>query len=241
MPNSDHHRWDVSVAEARQIQADLAARVVLEDAVAFDRIGLVAGVDNGYVKHGDRYVAYAAAPLFAFPTLEPRDVAIGEAPVVFPYVPGFLTFREGPAILDAFANLPDEPDVLLLDGQGYAHPRRIGLATHIGVLLDRPTIGVAKSRLVGSYDQPADAFGAWSPLVDRGEVVGAALRTLPGHDPLFVSPGNRITVETALRVVLACCREGTFLPVPTGAAHDAVTAHTAPLRKRAARGPRAAP
>jgi deoxyribonuclease V len=228
----EHHEWDVSVAEARRIQTELAARVTLRDAIPFDRIRIVAGVDNGYVKHVDRYVAYAAVTLFTFPALEPLGKTIGEAPVVFPYVPGFLTFREGPAILDAFARLAAEPDVILLDGQGYAHPRRIGLATHIGVVLDRPTIGCAKSRLVGQYEEPAKRFGASSPLVDRGEVVGAVLRTVPGHDPLFVSAGNRISVEGALAVVLACCREGAFLPLPTGSAHDAVTAHTAPLRRK---------
>lgn len=228
----DHHEWDVSVAEARRIQAELAARVMLEDAVSFEQIRIVAGVDNGYVKRPEGYVAYAAAAIFSFPAMEPLGVTIGEAPVTFPYVPGFLTFREGAAILDALARLPHDPEVILLDGQGYAHPRRIGLATHIGVLLDRTTIGCAKSRLVGHYAEPEQRFGASCPLVDRGEVVGVVLRTMVGHDPLFVSPGNRVSIETALAVTRACCREGTFLPLPTGAAHDAVTAYTAPLRKK---------
>jgi deoxyribonuclease V len=123
--------------------------------------------------------------------------------------------------------------VLLCDGQGYAHPRRFGFASHLGVVLDRPTIGCAKSRLIGPFDEPADVFGASTPLVDRDEVVGAVVRTRPGHTPLFVSPGHKISVETAVAVTLACCREGRFLPEPTRLAHEIVT------RERRARAARA--
>jgi deoxyribonuclease V len=226
------HQWDITVQEAREIQRELAGLVSLTPPPELQAIGIVAGIDNGYVKQETGWVAYAAAVVFAFPALELVVTAIGEAPVTFPYVPGFLTFREGPAILAALAGLTTKPDVLLFDGQGYAHPRRIGLATHMGVVLDHPTIGCAKTRLVGKFDDPPDEPGAISPLIDRGEVVGAAVRTKPGHEPLFVSPGHKVDVDLAVRITLACCREGEFLPVPTRAAHDAVTNYTAPLRRR---------
>jgi deoxyribonuclease V len=138
-------------------------------------------------------------------------------------VPGLLSFREIPAVLAACANLTTEPDMLLCDGQGYAHPRRFGLASHLGVALERPTIGCAKSRLIGEFEEPERIFGAHTPLVDRGEVIGAAVRTRPRHKPLFVSPGHMVSVETAVAIALACCRDGQFLPTPTRLAHESVT------------------
>lgn len=224
------HAWDVSPAEARQIQRELAERVMLADAVPIDRIAVVAGVDNGYVKRPEGTTGYAAAVTFAFPELAPMSSVIGERPMAFPYVPGLLSFREAPAILAALERLATAPDVLLCDGQGYAHPRRFGLASHLGVVLDLATVGCAKSRLIGECDEPEDVDGAWTRLVDRGEVIGAAVRTRPGHAPLFVSPGHKVSVATAVAIALACCRDGRFLPVPTAAAHEAVTAHTRPLR-----------
>jgi deoxyribonuclease V len=226
------HAWNVTVDEARAIQRELAPRVDLTDSVSPASLRTVAGVDNGYVKSDTGFTGYAAAIGFAFPSLDRIETVFAELPVEFPYVPGFLTFREGPAMLDALARLADEPDVVLVDGHGYAHPRRFGIASHLGVVLDHPTIGCAKSVLVGRYDEPADVFGARTPLVDRGEVVGAVVRTRPGHAPLFVSPGHKVSVETAVAIVLACCRDGGYLPVPTQAAHDAVAEYTRPLRKR---------
>ena len=225
-----HHSWDVTPAEARAIQRELAPRVSLVDVIDSAAVRIAVGVDNGYVKTDAGYVAYAAAVAVTLPDLKVLEVAYGSAPASFPYVPGLLTFREAPAILAALAAIQAEPDVLLFDGQGYAHPRRFGLASHLGVILGRPAIGCAKSRLVGEYDEPADEFGAWSPLVAGDETVGAALRTRPGQDPLFVSPGHMVGVETSVEIVRACCRDGAFLPVPTGVAHDAVTAYTKPLR-----------
>jgi deoxyribonuclease V len=224
------HSWDATPKEARQIQRELAARVSLEDAVANDRISVVAGVDNGYVKRPEGMIGYAAAVAFRFPTLEHLETVIGERPVSFPYVPGLLSFREAPAILDALDRMSVAPDVILFDGQGYAHPRRFGLASHLGVLLNRPTIGCAKSRLIGDFEEPPNDIGAWTPLIDKGERVGGAVRTRLNHAPLFVSPGHYVSVETAVAIALACCRDGRFLPVPTEAAHDAVSAHTRPLR-----------
>lgn len=217
------HSWDVTPAEARAIQAELAGQVALSDAIGLDDIAIVAGVDNAYVKIDGDQQACAAAVALTFPTLEVIETAVAWRPVSFPYVPGLLSFREIPAVLAACAELTATPDVLLCDGQGYAHPRRFGLASHLGVLLDRPTIGCAKSRLVGRYEEPADDFGAQSPLVDRGEVVGAVLRIRPGRAPLFISPGHHVSVESAVTIALACSREGEAMPVPTRLAHETVT------------------
>ncbi|GIW03812.1 MAG: endonuclease V [Thermomicrobiales bacterium] len=226
------HPWNVTVEEARAIQQELRKRVSLVDAVALDAIQHVGGIDTGYVNNELGTTGFAAVVVMSFPALVQCEIAIGEHRVEFPYVPGFLTFREGPPILAALERVAIEPDVLLIDGHGYAHPRRLGIATHIGVLLDRPTIGCAKSVLVGQYEEPDGRFGAHSPLIHQGEVVGAAVRTRPGHAPLFVSPGHKLSVATAVSIVLACCRDNGYLPVPTQAAHEAVARHTRPLRKR---------
>ena len=217
------HAWDVSPAEARRIQGDLAGRVDLTDAITLDTIEAVAGVDNTYVTQDGMTTAGAVVVVLAFPALEVIERAFAWQPIGFPYVPGLLSFREAPAVLAACAQLTVEPDVFLCDGQGYAHPRRLGLASHLGLFLERSTIGCAKSRLIGEYAEPERIFGAHTPLIDRGEVVGAAVRTRPRHKPLFVSPGHKISVETAVAVTLACCRDGAFLPEPTRLAHDLVT------------------
>jgi deoxyribonuclease V len=217
------HPWDVSPAEARVIQSELAGQVDLCDGISLEDIEIVAGIDNAYVKNRRETMACAAVVAVAFPEMEVIETMVAWEPIAFPYVPGLLSFREGPAVLAACADLSAEPDVILLDGQGFAHPRRFGLASHIGVLLDRPTIGCAKSRLIGQFEEPERVFGAHTPLVDRGEVVGAAVRTRPRHKPLFVSPGHKVSVETAVAIALACCRDGRFLPEPTRLAHEIVT------------------
>ena len=217
------HAWDVTPAEARAIQADLAGRVLLTDTMTLDAIKTIAGADNAYIKESGVTIACAVVVALAFPSLEVIETAVAWSPVTFPYVPGLLSFREAPAVLAACAELNVEPDVVLFDGQGYAHPRRLGLASHLGLFLDRPAIGCAKSRLIGQFEEPERDFGAHTPLVDRGEVVGAAVRTRPRHKPLFVSPGHKISVETAVAITLACCREGRFLPEPTRLAHELVT------------------
>lgn len=225
------HRWDVSPAEARAIQAELAGRVSLADDPALAGPRLVAGVDDAYVRDGNETIAHAAVVLLALPALEPVEIARAEAAVAFPYVPGLLSFREAPAMLAAIARLGNRPDALLVDGQGYAHPRRFGLACHLGVLLDLPTVGCAKSRLVGAFDEPERVFGARTPLLDRGEVVGGAVRTRPRHAPLFVSPGHRVSVDGAVALALACCKGGAFLPEPTRLAHEAVSTATRAARR----------
>ena len=217
------HAWDVSPTEARNIQADLAGRVDLSGGISLDAVKIVAGIDNTYVTEEGKTIAGAVVVVLSFPDMEVIEKAITWQPIAFPYVPGLLSFREAPAVLAAYADLTVEPDVILCDGQGYAHPRRFGLASHLGVILERPTIGCAKSRLIGEYEEPERAFGDNTPLVDRGEVVGAAVRTRPRHKPLFVSPGHKISVETAVEITLACCRNGAFLPEPTRLAHQLVT------------------
>src|SRR3712207_5578124 len=145
------HRWDVSPAEARAIQEDLAGQLVLEDAVASEDVRVVAGVDNTYVKQADATIAHAVVVVLSFPELAVVETRFAARRVDFPYVPGLLSFREAPAVLAAFAQVATEPDLILFDGQGYAHPRRFGLASHLGLILDKPSVGCAKSRLVGCW------------------------------------------------------------------------------------------
>ncbi|MDP9355311.1 MAG: deoxyribonuclease V [Chloroflexota bacterium] len=227
----DLHPWDVTPAEARGIQEDLRTRIVVSDDVAADEIRLVAGVDNTYVKEGGETTAYAVVVILTYPSLEVVETVFASRPVTFPYVPGLLSFREAPTVLAAFANVTAVPHLVLFDGQGYAHPRRMGLASHLGLVLDLPSVGCAKSRLVGTFEEPARTFGARSPLVEGGETVGAAVRTRPRRAPLFVSPGHRVSVETAVELALATCRDGGFMPVPTRMAHDAVTERARPHRE----------
>jgi deoxyribonuclease V len=234
MEISEPHPWDVAADEARRIQYRLRRQVDLTDGLMPDRITLVAGVDNGYVRDGEHTIAHAAVVVLRLPSLEIETTAFATARAAFPYMPGLLSFREAPAILAALRGLSVEPEVFLFDGHGIAHPRRLGIATHLGVVLGRPTIGCAKSRLIGRYEEPAREFGAQTPLIDAGEVIGAAVRTRPGHAPLFVSPGHRVSLATALAVVLACCREGRFLPEPTRLAHDLVTERAREHRRRLA-------
>lgn len=219
----ERHGWDVTPAEARAIQATLAEQVTLHDAIDQGSIATVAGVDNAYLNRRGATPACAAVVVLTFPDLEVIETAVAWQDVTFPYVPGLLSFREGPAVLAACAMLNAVPDLFLFDGQGYAHPRRLGLASHMGVILDRPTVGCAKSRLIGHYEEPAREFGASSPLIDHDEIIGAAVRTRPRHSPLFVSPGHKVSVDSAVRFALACCRDGGFMPVPTRLAHEMVT------------------
>jgi deoxyribonuclease V len=228
----DVNRWDVSPAEAQALQLELRRLVSLEDALALDDVRTVVGVDCSYVKSSDTTVAYAGAVAVSFPSLEVVESVVVDEPVSFPYVPGLLSFREVPAMSRAVRELRTRPDVILCDAQGIAHPRRIGAASHLGLVLDLPTVGCAKSRLVGRYEEPDRAFGARSPLVDRGELVGSVVRTRPTATPLFVSPGHRVGIELAVQLTLACCAPGKRLPVPTARAHDLVTERTRPLRAR---------
>ena len=211
------HRWDVTPAEAVEIQRSLRDKVSLSDTRKPPR--LVCGVDVAFDKAGGR--TFAAAVVVRMESLEEVERRTVTAPLSFPYVPGLLTFREGPAVAAVIEALHAEPDLLIFDGQGYAHPRRMGLATHMGLLVDCPTIGCAKSLLVGEFEEPDVRAGASSPISHKGEVVGAALRTRTNVKPVFVSPGNRISLERAVEITLSCT-DGLRIPKPTREAHRAV-------------------
>jgi len=193
------HKWKLSIAQARTIQESWRDFVIDHD--EFSTIQYVAGVDVGLSgKH-----AQAAVVVLRLPELTVIDTATARVPVGFPYVPGYLSFREVPVILRALNRLHTTPDLILCDGQGYAHPRRFGLACHLGVWLDRPTIGVAKSRLVGQHKPVPERKGSWRPLTDGDEVIGAVLRTRSSVKPVYVSVGHRISLTSAIRYTMACC------------------------------------
>ena len=198
-PIHELHGWDVTVEEAVALQECLRARICRESGALVVR--RVAGVDVSFREGRAR----AAVAVLSFPDLQLVDQALAEAAISFPYIPGLLSFREGPAVLAAFERLALWPDLVIFDGQGLAHPRRLGLASHLGLFLDLPSIGCAKSRLCGSHGAVGPARGDWAPLYDGDEIIGAALRSRPGTRPLYVSIGHRIDLENAIRYVLACC------------------------------------
>jgi len=200
MKTRPSHSWDLAPKEAMALQSRLAADIVCRD--DFGPVARVAGVDVGFVDDGA--TTRAAVAVLAFPSLQLETSAIARMPTRFPYVPGLLSFREVPAVLAAMEQLDVLPDLLLCDGQGIAHPRRLGIASHLGLLLDIPSIGVAKTRLIGKHGEVPDERGAWVPLEDGGETVGAVLRTRRGVKPLYVSPGHRIGLSSAIKWVMAC-------------------------------------
>jgi len=191
-----------SVAEARAIQERLRARVRVTGGPRRPR--LVAGADLAYRADGSR--AWAAVVLVSLPDGVVVETATAWHRPPFPYIPGYLSFREGPLLLEAFGRLERRPDLCLFDGQGIAHPRGVGLASHMGVLLDLPSVGCAKSRLVGKHDEPGAGRGDWAPLRLEGRTVGAVLRTREGVRPIYVSPGHRIGLARAIECVLAVSR-----------------------------------
>jgi len=232
------HTWKLTVAEAIRLQKELSLRVLPHD--SFQSLHHVAGVDISVT--GGR--ARAAAVVLTFPGLQPVEEATAERAIEFPYVPGLLAFREIPAILDALSKLRTEPDLILADAQGLAHPRRFGLACHLGVLLDKPTIGCAKSRLRGRHDEPSREAGSWAPLLDRGETIGAALRTKSSTRVIYVSVGHRVSLESAIRLTLGCCTKYR-LPEPTRLADrvaggGAILPPLKPARRRAVSRPKTA-
>jgi len=208
------HEWAVTPAEACAIQERLRVRVTTHDALA--QVRRVAGVDVGFEEKGR--VTRAAVAVLSFPDLQPLERSLAKQRTLFPYVPGLLSFREIPAIVDALEQLSRPPDLLLCDGQGYAHPRRFGLACHLGVLTGLASIGVAKSRLVGEHEPVGREKGDYAWLRHRGETVGAVVRTRRDVQPLFVSLGHRVCLETAIRYVLACTTRYR-LPETTRCAH----------------------
>ncbi len=210
-------RWDLSSAEAVALQRELADRVLERGDTR--TVHYVAGVDVGFEGEQNR-TARAAVVVLNFPGLEPVDVAVARMPVTFPYIPGLLSFREIPVILHAFEHLKIEPDLIIADGHGRAHPRRMGFASHLGLILDRPTIGCAKSILVGKAAEPEQVKGAWTPLMHHDQVIGAAVRTRVKTRPVYVSIGHRVSLEQAIEWVLKCCTRYR-LPETTRYAHRA--------------------
>jgi deoxyribonuclease V len=194
------HSWDMSPQEAVALQQELRQHVLISD--DFGTIATVAGVDVGFEENNR--ITRAAVALLDYPSLSLREWAIARQPTRYPYVPGLLSFREIPAVLAAMEKLSVLPDMLLCDGQGIAHPRRLGIASHLGILLDLPTIGVGKSRLLGSYEEPGEEKGAWQPLYDKGEEIGCVLRSRSRVKPLFVSPGHRVSLASARQWVMQC-------------------------------------
>lgn len=193
------HTWDLSPKEAYALQKKLASHVIRQ--ATLGQVKTVAGIDASY-QNG---MAHAAIVVLSYPSLTPIEQTKLKRPANFPYVPGLLSFREGPVVLEALETLQTRPDLLIFDGQGLAHPRRFGLACHIGLLLDIPSIGCAKSRLCGQYEEPGLVRGDFSYLYHKGEAIGAVLRTRSNVKPVFVSIGHRVDLQTSIAYVLGCC------------------------------------
>jgi len=231
------HQWNVTPAEAREIQERLRAKWKGEDRLG--DIRTVAGLDAAFVLSGSQALkkrsrwtelreanrAIGGVVVFLFPEMVEIERAYAVVPLRFPYVPGLLSFREIPVLLAALAKLQRTPNLMFCDGQGYAHPRRMGLATHLGILLDRPAIGCAKSILIGTHADLAEKAGSWAALTDAkagGERIGAAVRTRDGVKPVYVSQGHRVSLESAIRLTLAVS-DGLRIPRPTRAADQFVS------------------
>ena len=194
------HVWNVSVSEARAIQEQLQSQIIQYD--QFDAPRYVAGIDVGF--EANNTITRAAVAVLRFPDLELVESQISRLPTVFPYIPGYLSFREVPAVLAALNQLQQRPDLLLCDGQGIAHPRRFGIACHLGLITDIAAIGVAKSRLCGQHGEIPPKKGQWTPLFDGNDTIGAVLRSREGVKPLYISPGHKICCSTAVKYTMAC-------------------------------------
>ena len=210
------HGWQVSTARALEIQMELAAQVSRTNNITSPH--LIAGVDISVDRAAGE--GTGAVVVLSYPGLDLVETGVVTDRVSFPYVPGLLSFRESPLILAACEKLTVTPDLVMVDGQGVAHPRRMGLASHLGLFLNTPTIGCAKSRLCGHHEEPGAEAGNYAELTDGGEVIGAALRTRAGVNPVYVSIGHMVDLQAAIHWVLACCR-GYRLPEPTRLAHQA--------------------
>ena len=226
-----HHEWDVTPSRAREVQETLRKLWIGEDRLP--RIRLVAGLDASFVLVGSQALkkrpsrwgvlreanrAIGCVVMYRYPEMEEVERAYAVVPLEFPYIPGLLSFREIPVLLAALAKLKEMPDLLYCDGQGYAHPRRLGIASHLGVLLDRPTIGCAKSLLIGTHGPLGQKAGSSVPLIDEkagGERIGTVLRTRDGVQPIYVSQGHRVSLESAAKFTLQVC-DGFRIPRPTG-------------------------
>jgi len=235
------HDWGLSYAEARELQKQLAGQV--QDIPLEEMPKVIAGLDCAFSKDGKRTFAAAVVLKVCGPaalgweTITPEgggatlplafefeyvETVTAEQETKFPYIPGLLSFREAPVCLEAVRKLARQPDLFMIDGQGVAHPRRLGLAAHLGLFFDKPTIGCAKSRLIGTYEEPGLEKGAYSLLYDRREVIGAVVRTRSRVKPVFVSVGHKCTLEDAIRITIACATKYR-IPEPTRLAHQTVS------------------
>jgi deoxyribonuclease V len=211
------HEWDLSCKEAIEIQRRLASQVRF---IAMKKKPtIVAGLDCAFSRDGKRI--FAAAVVIDTSDFSIIETTTASRKVVFPYIPGLLSFRETPACIDAIEKLKIRPDVFIVDGQGIAHPRRLGIASHIGLLINKPTIGCAKSRLIGTFEEPGKKKGSHNPLMDSGEEIGAVLRTRTDVKPVYVSVGHKCTLDDAISIVLGCTTKYR-LPEPSRLAHQLV-------------------
>lgn len=224
------HKWDVSPEEAIEIQKDLREKIILESTPLHPPLirgelkgGYIAGADISCNRLSP--LGYAVVVVMTFPDLKIVEEKRVEAEIKFPYIPGLLAFREAPILLKAFEKLKMEPDLIIFDGQGIAHPRGMGIASHLGIILNKPTIGCAKSKLFGTYKEPGKNEGEFSYLYSPHEadnVIGAVVRTKSNTKPVFVSIGHKIDLPTSIKFILEC-RRGYRIPEPTRIAHNLVS------------------
>lgn len=212
------HPWELTPREALTLQQELRHKIVLEDRL--NPLRHIAAADISYSRHSG--CSYGGVAVFTYPGLKLVEEQTAYGDTGFPYVPGLLSFREGPVALEAFRKVKQAPDLILFDGQGLAHPRGFGLASHLGLILNRPSIGCAKSLLYGRCREPGKSRGAHSPIMDEeGRVIGVVLRTRDRVSPIFVSQGHKVSLDTAVEIVLSCCT-GYRIPHPLRYAHELV-------------------
>jgi deoxyribonuclease V len=213
------HNWNLSYSQAIALQKSLSEKVQLVELKNHPKT--IAGIDCAFSRDKKRIIACVV--LLKLPGFEPIEMENATQKLTFPYIPGLLSFRESPACIAAVEKLKNEPDAFIIDGQGIAHPRRFGLACHLGLFFDKPTIGCAKSRLTGSFEEPAIEKGSYSPLKDGDEIIGAVVRTRTNVKPVFVSVGNKCLLKDAIKITLDCTTKYR-IPEPTRLAHQLVSA-----------------
>jgi deoxyribonuclease V len=212
------HRWNLSPKQAIALQKKLAPKIKFTPVKKFPK--LVAGLDCAFSRDGKKIIA--AVVVLQLPELKVIETKYAVRKLRFPYIPGLLSFREAPACLSAVKKLKNTPDAFLIDGQGFAHPRRFGIASHLGLFLNKPTIGCAKSLLIGTFENPASQKGSFAPLKDKTETIGVVLRTATNVKPIFISVGNNCRLKDAIKIVLACTA-GFRIPEPTRLADHLVS------------------
>ncbi len=221
MEISPLHEWNLTPREALQLQKDLASQVNLQNPLKVDDLHLVAGVDVSVRRNSENVeMSQAAVVVMRYPSFEVVEVVRSSMPTPFPYIPGLLSFREGPVLVNAFQQLQNVPNVFIFDGMGIAHPRHLGIAAHLGLWLKKPTIGCGKTWLFGRHDPVGEERGSFSWMMDKNEKIGAAVRTRTRVKPVYISPGNLVDIESAIAVVFACTPRFR-LPEPIRAAHNA--------------------